>query len=78
MQILGPAALSLCWVCMEIKVEVEIKDFHDLQRHWNRKTDFKGRTTIFLKLVPYFVYKTVIYLLRFEKVHNFFFFNGST
>jgi len=37
--------LSLCWVCMEINVGVEIKDFHDLQTHWNRKRDFTGRLT---------------------------------
>jgi hypothetical protein len=30
---------------MEINVGVEIKDFHDLQTHWNRKRDFTGRLT---------------------------------
>jgi hypothetical protein len=30
---------------MEINLGLLIKDFHDLQTHWNRKRDFTGRLT---------------------------------
>jgi hypothetical protein len=29
----------------EINLGLEIKDFHDLETHWNRKSDFAGSLT---------------------------------